>query len=136
MPLDFRISHAEQMVHAVAVGEISADEIQAFLGSVIAEHAMPYSKIFDFSQVTALRDAVRLGEVGDTIRLYDKMKPSEIGDSEALLFLHGPQQHTLRPFLDNELGSGRQWRLSRISLGSTICPLVDTVVRFIIKSYR
>ena len=79
MPLDFRISHVDQIVHAVAVGEVSADEIQAFLGSVIAEHAMPYSKIFDISQVTALRDAVRLGEVGDTIRLYDKMKLGPMG---------------------------------------------------------
>src|SRR3954451_13420290 len=79
MPLDFDISHAEQIVYAVAVGEVSADEIQAFLGSVIAAQAMPYAKLFDFSEVTALGTAGRLSEVGDTVRLYDKMKLGQLG---------------------------------------------------------
>ena len=78
MPLDFKISHEEQIVHAVAVGEISADEIQAFLGSVIAAHAMPYGKVFDITKVTGLLDANRLTQVGDTIRLF-KMKLGPMG---------------------------------------------------------
>jgi hypothetical protein len=79
VPLDFNISHEEQIVHAVAVGEMGADEIQAFLGSIIAAHAMPYAKLFDISGVTALADAGRLSEVGDTARLYDKMKLGPMG---------------------------------------------------------
>src|SRR4051794_31637757 len=79
MPLDFNISHPEQLVYAVAVGEVSADEIQAFLGSVIAAQAMPYAKLFDFREVTALATTGRLSEVGDTVRLYDKMKLGYLG---------------------------------------------------------
>jgi hypothetical protein len=79
MPLDWKIRPDEQLVYAVATGEISADEIQAFLGSVIADQAMPYGKIFDIRQVTALAAAQRLAEVGDTVRLYDKMKLGPIG---------------------------------------------------------
>jgi hypothetical protein len=79
VPLDCKISHDEQIVHAVAIGEVSADEIQAFLGSVIAAHAMPYAKLFDISQGTALANSGRLSEVGDTARLYDKMKLGPMG---------------------------------------------------------
>jgi hypothetical protein len=79
VPLDFKISHDDQIVHAVAVGEVSADEIQAFLGSIIADQAMQYGKLFDISQITRLADADRLSEVGDTIRLYDKMKLGPMG---------------------------------------------------------
>jgi len=79
MPLEFEICHADRLVHAAAVGELSADDIQAFLGSVIAAQAMPYAKLFDIRRVTGLANAGRLGEVADTVRLYDKMKLGPIG---------------------------------------------------------
>jgi len=79
MPLEFEICHADRLVQATAVGELSADDIQAFLGSVIAAQAMAYAKLFDIRQVTGLANAGRLGEVADTVRLYDKMKLGPIG---------------------------------------------------------
>jgi hypothetical protein len=49
------------------------------MGSIIAEGAMPYGKIFDIREATSLTGAERLDEVGATVRLYDKMKLAEIG---------------------------------------------------------
>jgi hypothetical protein len=79
MPLDWKILHEERLVHAIATGQLSSDEIQSYLGSVIAAHAMPHGKLFDITQVTAFGPRVQLGEVGDTVRLYDKMKLGPIG---------------------------------------------------------
>jgi hypothetical protein len=79
MPLQWNISHDDELVHAIAVGEVNADDIQGFLGSVIAVQAMHYSKLFDITEVTALTGAERLSEVADTVRLYDKMKLGAVG---------------------------------------------------------
>jgi len=41
MPVNWTISHVDREVHAIASAELGADEIQNYLGSVIAEEAMP-----------------------------------------------------------------------------------------------
>ena len=79
MTLHWNISHDDKLVHAIAAGEVDADEIQGFLGSVIAEQAMHYGKLFEITEVTALLRAERLGQVADTVRLYDKMKLGAVG---------------------------------------------------------
>ena len=79
MPLTWKVLHDDRLVHAVATGELSPDDIQGYLGSLIAERAMPYGKIFDVTAATALQSPERLGEVGDTVRLYDKMQLGQIG---------------------------------------------------------
>jgi len=91
MPVNWTISHVDREVHAIASAELGADEIQNYLGSVIAEEAMPYSKLFDISQVTSVADADRLTEVADTVRLYDKMKLGPIG-ALAIVVGDNPQQ--------------------------------------------
>jgi hypothetical protein len=79
MPLYWTVSHEEELVVATMIGEITADELQAYLGAVIAERAMPYGKIFDLTQAGRLTGKGPLSEVGDTVRLYDKMKLGPIG---------------------------------------------------------
>jgi hypothetical protein len=63
----------------MAVGEITTDDLNSYMGAIIAEEAMPYGKIFDIREATGLTGADRLAEVGATVRLYDKMKLGEIG---------------------------------------------------------
>lgn len=79
MPLYWTISHEDELVHATAVGEITTDELNSYMGAVIAEQAMPYGKIFDIREATGLGGVERLSEVGATVRLYDKMKLGKIG---------------------------------------------------------
>src|SRR5204862_4183984 len=74
MPLHWTVSHEQELVHAIATGELNTDDLQAYLGAVIAAQAMPYGKIFDMSKATSLAGASRLSEVADTVRLYGKMK--------------------------------------------------------------
>jgi hypothetical protein len=93
MPLSWTISHQDKLVHAIATGVFSTAEIQSYLGSVIAEQAMPYAKLFDMSEATSLVDVARLGEVADTVRLYDKMKLGPIGPL-AIVISDLPSQRT------------------------------------------
>lgn len=79
MPLHWTVSREEELVHAIATGEVTTDELQAYLGAIIAAQAMPYGKIFDITQATSLAGARPLSEVADTVRLYDKMKLGTVG---------------------------------------------------------
>jgi hypothetical protein len=72
MPIRFEIDRPNQCVSATADGLVGSDELQAFLGDVIAAEAMTYSKLFDVSNAR-LRDSAKLAEVAVTVRLYEEV---------------------------------------------------------------
>ena len=41
MPLHWTVSHEQELVHAIATGELNTDDLQAYLGAIIAAQAMP-----------------------------------------------------------------------------------------------
>lgn len=49
MPLNWKISHAEAMVEAVASGHVSLQDIERYLDDVMVSEALPYRKLFDAS---------------------------------------------------------------------------------------
>jgi len=119
MPLHWTVSHEEELVHAIATGELNTDDLQAYLGAIIAAQAMPYGKIFDMSKATSLAGASRLSEVADTVRLYAKMKLGTIGPlaivavtddgiANAQAFIRGASaERPVRLFADGE--QARAW---------------------------
>ena len=79
MPIHLTVSHQEKLVRATAVGIVTVDDLQSYMGSVIAQGAMPYAKLFHIRKDARMGGPGRLSEVADTVRLYDKMKLGEIG---------------------------------------------------------
>ena len=49
MPVTWSISHGEQLVVAIAEGEVVRGDIDGYLSAMIAEGAMPYRKLFDLT---------------------------------------------------------------------------------------
>jgi hypothetical protein len=72
MPIRFEINRLHRCVSAIADGWVKSDEVQAFLGDVIAAEAMPFCKLFDISNAR-LEDPAKIVEVAATVRLYEKM---------------------------------------------------------------
>jgi hypothetical protein len=79
MPLTWTVAHDEQLVHAIGTGEVGVEELLNYLAALIAERVMPYGKLFDVTETTSFAGVERLSEVGDTVRLYDRMKLGPIG---------------------------------------------------------
>jgi hypothetical protein len=47
VPIKVKIDHARRWVEAVAEGEVTLEDIEAFLDEVVVADALPYRKLFD-----------------------------------------------------------------------------------------
>ena len=96
MRIRFEIDRPNQRVSATADGQISSDELQAFLGDVIAAEAMSYSKLFDISNAR-LKDFTKFADVAVTVRLYEQI----IGKSgsAAIVIRKGMDATTVERFI-------------------------------------
>jgi hypothetical protein len=79
MPLRWTIDHRTKLVTAEVTGAITVDELYDYLGSLIANLAMPYPKIFDVSGATDWIPEDSMRAIAHTIGLYAKMKLGAVG---------------------------------------------------------
>lgn len=47
MPLRWEILHAEKLVHIVAEGVVTREELEEHFDAIVVANAMPYAKLFD-----------------------------------------------------------------------------------------
>ena len=53
MSLEWKISHPDRMVEAVAKGPVGLLDIERYLDDVMVSEALPYRKIFDATEATS-----------------------------------------------------------------------------------
>ena len=117
MPVTWSISHEEQLVVAIAEGEVVRGDIDGYLSAMIAEGAMPYRKLFDLTFAPMALAAAALRALGKRVTDYAKGGPvgpvaivvgSELALDMARIFEAQAQANRdLRIFRD--LAQARAW---------------------------
>jgi hypothetical protein len=79
MPIRWHIDHAGRRVSATLLAPTSEEEMYDFLGEVVAEGAMPYSKLIHVSAAVRSIALSRIGPVAATARLYRRMGLGAVG---------------------------------------------------------
>jgi hypothetical protein len=127
MPIRFEVDRPNKLVLATADGQISSDELRAFVADVIAAEAMAYSKLFDISNAR-LKDTAKLADVAINVRLYEEI----IGNSGpvAIVVREGMNATNAKRFMSISATSHRikfftdpraaaEWLSTRNELGNT-----------------
>ena len=96
MPVTWSISHEEQLVVAIAEGEVVRGDIDGYLSAMIAEGAMPYRKLFDLTFAPMALAAADLRALGKRVTDYAKADPS------------GPRRRIARPPDRHDAAAGRR----------------------------
>jgi len=56
MPLRWNILHAEKLVHIVAEGAVTREELEEHFDAIVVADAMPYAKLFDATNAQPVYD--------------------------------------------------------------------------------
>jgi hypothetical protein len=117
MPVQWTISHAKNLVLAVARPPVGAHEIESYLHAVALDGGMPYAKIFCIADVDSALSGENIAALGDIVRryaLYGRIGPIAIvapfdrGYRQARLFADAAQAE--RPLaIFRELHEARRW---------------------------
>ncbi len=75
MPVTWSVSHDEELVVAIAEGEVRREDIEEYLAGLIAEGAMPYRKLFDLTFAPMALTASDLRALGKRVADYAKGGP-------------------------------------------------------------
>ena len=56
MPLRWEILHAQKLVHIVAEGAVTREELEEHFDAIVVANAMPYAKLFDATRAEPTYD--------------------------------------------------------------------------------
>jgi hypothetical protein len=128
MPITYLIDHARGQLVATAKGEISLRDIETYLDEILVAGAMPYCKLFDASEASAIlsdKDMMVLGAQVSAYKAFDPRGPLAIvvgsDQTEELaarfLNLHG----AIRPgAMFATVDEGLRWLEHQVALAKTV----------------
>lgn len=70
MPLRWEILHSEKLIHVVADGEVTLEEMEAYLDALVVANALAYSKLFDAAGVKPVYDDADMMAMGARMSAY------------------------------------------------------------------
>jgi hypothetical protein len=116
MPIKVKVDHARRYVEAVAEGEVSLEDIEAFMDAVIVADALPYRKLFDgrtaygkYTDEEVMRLAARLSAYASLGRRGAAALVSSVKyyDLASRVLNLDSREHPSRVFLD--IDEARRW---------------------------
>jgi hypothetical protein len=75
MPLNWKISHPDRSVEAVATGHLSLQDIERYFDDLMVSGAFPYRKLFDVTEATSAVDDAEMMLLGARMSAYKGLGP-------------------------------------------------------------
>jgi hypothetical protein len=75
MPLNWKISHPDRSVEAVATGHLSLRDIERYFDDLMVSGAFPYRKLFDATEATSTVDDAEMMLLGARMSAYKGLGP-------------------------------------------------------------
>jgi hypothetical protein len=70
MPLRWEILHAQKLVHIVAEGAVTREELEEHFDAIVVADAMPYAKLFDASRAEPAYNDDDVMQMGARLSAY------------------------------------------------------------------
>lgn len=75
MPLEWKISHPDRMVEAVARGRFDLEDAERYFDDLMVSGALPYHKLFDASQASSFITGEDMMTLGARMSAYIQLGP-------------------------------------------------------------
>ena len=75
MPLNWKISHADRSVEAIATGHLGLQDIEGYFDDLMVSGAFPYRKLFDATEATSSVDDAEMMLLGARMSAYKGLGP-------------------------------------------------------------
>ena len=75
MPLNWKISHPDRSVEAVATGHLGLQDIERYFDDLMISGAFPYRKLFDATQATSTVTDAEMMQLGARMSAYKGLGP-------------------------------------------------------------
>lgn len=109
MPIALSISHEEQLVTAIAEGEVGREDIDRYLTAVIADKAMPYRKLFNLTFAPVALSVADLRALGKRVAEHAKVGP--VGP--VAIVVGSELAHEMAKIFDEQARASRELRIFR-----------------------